>query len=310
MNNNPLVTVIIPCYNVSNYVEKAIRSILQQTYQNLEVLIINDASTDDTLSKIKTVTDKRIRIIDFEKNTQKVGAVNVVLKQAKGDLITFQDADDWSEPNRIEEQVNQFLKHPNLGICFTGYRFAGKKTFVPERIAVSDAELKDEFLDFGRKKNKTFTATNCPSMMITSEVLNKTGGYHPYFAGRVAEDIQWVYRILKQFEGITVDKVLYNYSIREGSFTQVQFSGKNAKYAYSWHLLSKIIYKDIHENIDLLDPKNKGQLDEIELQACEEALISTISLLNETKKVYENSMSFKIGKCILSPLHFLKSFKR
>lgn len=310
MISNPLVSIIIPCYNVANYINKAIQSILQQSYIHLEVLIIDDASTDDTLTKIRTVTDPRVRIIHFEKNTLKVGAVNIVLQQAKGDLITFQDADDWSEISRIQQQVDEFLKNPSLGICFTNYRFVGKKTFVPKRIALSDAELKDEFLEFGHKKHSSFTATNCPSMMITREVLAKTGGYHPYFAGRVAEDIQWIYRILKDFEGVTVDKVLYNYTIREGSITQNQLLGTNAKYAYSWQLLSKIIRKDIYENLDILAPENAEALKELELQACEEALTDQIRINNSIREAYENSMSFNIGKKILTPLKMFHAIKR
>jgi glycosyltransferase involved in cell wall biosynthesis len=282
---------------------------LHQTYQNLEVLVINDGSTDDTLTQIKTLVDKRIRVIDFEKNTKKIGAVNIVLGQVKGDLITFQDADDWSESDRIEEQVNEFLKSSKIGICFTNYRFVGKTTSTPKRIALTSSELKDEFLKFGRKENKDFDATNCPSMMITAEVLRKTRGYHPYFAGRVAEDIHWIYRILKEFEGVTINKVLYNYSIREGSFTQNQLGGKNAKYAYSWQLLSKIIYKDVYENIDVLAEK-KEDLISLELEACEEALVEQIRLKNEIEKVYRDSTSYRIGKRVVGALTVLKGIKR
>ena len=67
-------------------------------------------------------------------NTKKVGAVNEILKKVKGDLICFQDADDWSEPSRIFEQVSQFEKNENLGICFTNFRNVGKKTWIPEKV--------------------------------------------------------------------------------------------------------------------------------------------------------------------------------
>src|SRR5665647_1346838 len=101
MENSYLVSVIIPCYNVSAYVKKAISSILDQTFTNLEILIIDDASTDDTLAQISSIKDERVRVIEFKVNTHKIGAVNDVLKKVNGDYITFQDADDWSEPTRI-----------------------------------------------------------------------------------------------------------------------------------------------------------------------------------------------------------------
>src|SRR5690348_8317289 len=180
MENEPLVSVIIPCYNVSPYVEKAIRSILDQTYSNLEIFIIDDASTDDTLQKIQSFKDNRIIIKQYTTNTQKIGAVNDVLKEAKGDFIAFQDADDWSESARIEKQVNQFLKNKKLGICFTRYKYFGEKESVPGKVALTNDELKDEFLSFGSKKNKDLEATVCGTMMISAAALQLTKGYHNY----------------------------------------------------------------------------------------------------------------------------------
>ncbi|MCW3111774.1 MAG: family 2 glycosyl transferase [Segetibacter sp.] len=304
--NSPLVSVVIPCYNVSAHVQKAVGSILTQTYTNLEIWIIDDASTDDTLSKINGFTDNRIRVIHYEENTRKVGAVNDVLKKVNGDFICFQDSDDWSEPERISLQLEQFDNDCRVGICFTNYRYVGMKKRSAGRIALSDQELRKEFIEFGNNRNFSFDPTVCPTMMISRDAVQRTGGYHPYFAGKVAEDIHWVYRILKDFKGITLDHVLYNYNLREGSFTHLQFSGKNAKYAYSWQLLSKIIYKDIYENIDVLSAENLGLLKELELQSCEEALLYNIQILNEIKFVYENSMSFKLGKSLLMPFTYLK----
>ena len=119
-------------------------------------------------------------------------------------------------------------------------------------------------------------------MMISRAALEATGGYHPYFAGRVAEDIQWVYRVLKDFKGVTVDEILYNYSLRSGSFSAMQGEGINAKYAYSWQLLAKIIHKDIKEGIDVLKPEHSEMLNQLELEACEEALCQKIKELNRS----------------------------
>ncbi len=300
-----LISVIIPCYNVSLYVEKAVNSILSQSHTNLEIWIIDDGSTDDTLRKIKGIRDERIKIIDFKENTQKVGAVNEVLQQVNGDYIAFQDADDWSEPDRIQEQLHEFESDPELGVCFTGYRYIGKTASLPQKISVTDKELKTEFLDFFKNDLKR-DSTVCPTMMISRAALQKTKGYHPYFAGRVAEDIQWIYRILKDFKGVTINKPLYNYRMRQGSFTQIKYSGKNAKYAYSWQLLSKIIHKDVYEGIDVLASENKDLLQQLELEACEEALEQTIQLLNETRSAYENSTTFKAGKLLLKPFRGIK----
>jgi len=305
-HNLPLVSVIIPCFNVEKYVEKAITSILNQTYKNLEICVIDDASTDDTLQKIKSFEDQKIKVIALKENTQKIGAVNEVLKKVQGDYIAFQDADDWSEPNRIEKQLKEFFNDEQLGICFTNYKCIGAQTSLENKISLTNEELRDEFLNF-YKKDSFMQPTVCGTMMISRAALQKTKGYHSYFSGRVAEDIQWVYRILKDFKGIAIDKPLYNYRQRDRSFTQIQSTGTNAKYAYSWQLLSKIIHKDVYEGIDVLAPENKELLNKLELEACEDALVQTTQLLNETRSLYENSTSFRLGKLLLKPFHALKN---
>jgi glycosyltransferase involved in cell wall biosynthesis len=102
MESAPIISVVIPCYNVSLYVEKAVHSILNQSYKNLEIWLIDDGSTDNTLQKINAIKDERIKVVAFKENTQKVGAVNEVLHKVNGDYIAFQDADDWSESGRFQ----------------------------------------------------------------------------------------------------------------------------------------------------------------------------------------------------------------
>lgn len=310
-NQSPLVSVIIPCYNVADWVEKAIRSVLHQTYQNLEVWVIDDASADETLEKIKGFTDPRINLLACDENTKKVGAVNEVLKKVRGEYICFQDADDWSEPGRVAEQLKAFARDPQLGICFTNYGYiGGAKKNKPGKIAMSNEELRKEFLDFYKDRNFFESPTNCPTMMISRAALEKTGGYSPYFAGRVAEDIQWIYRIIKEFKAITLPQVLYHYNLRPGSFTAQQVAGLSARYAYSWELLSRIIHKDVNENKDLLAPGNEEYLKAVELEACEAALLEAIKERNSLQRAYEESTSFRVGKIILAPLRILRSFKK
>jgi len=300
-----LVSVIIPCYNVEPYVSRAIQSIINQTYTNIEIWIIDDGSTDDTLDKIAYFTDTRISLVKSKQNTKKIGAVNDVLKKVNGDFICFQDADDWSEPTRIEKQVDQFLEIRELGICFTAYKNYGDRVNTAFPIALSNEDLRDEFIDFGNKRNNHFHATCCPSMMISKDVLNDCPGYNHYFTARVGEDIHWIYRILKKYQGLTVNEHLYNYTVRKDSLTGNQFMGNNPKAAYAWELLEKIIKKDIYEGIDLLSDSNSKLLSSIELESCEEALIKTILQKNKIITMYKSSSSMLIGKSILAPFHFI-----
>lgn len=120
INMLPLVSVIIPCYNVERYAEKAIRSIMNQTYMNIEIICINDGSTDGTLSILKKLKaeDNRITIIDNDVNLKLIKSLNLAISSAKGEYIARMDADDISMPTRIEKQL-QFLIDNKIDLCCT-----------------------------------------------------------------------------------------------------------------------------------------------------------------------------------------------
>lgn len=117
--NMPLVSVVIPVYNYSAYVAKAIDSMLSQTYQNFELIIVNDASTDNSLEIIKSYQkqySKKIKIINLLKNLNCGGdaCANEGLKIAQGKYIARMDADDVALPTRLEKQVRFLEKHQNI----------------------------------------------------------------------------------------------------------------------------------------------------------------------------------------------------
>lgn len=307
MKSTPLISVIIPCFNVEEHIQKAISSIISQSYKNLEIWVVDDASSDDTLNRINEIKDERIKVLAFKENTQKIGAVNEVLKKVTGDYIAFQDGDDWSEPSRIEKQLAAFKNDPNLGICFTAYNKVGEKIINSGQISSTDSELKDEFLFFGNRKMTHLNPTVCATMLISKQVVEEIDGYHPYFKGRVGEDIYWVHKILRKFNGVCINEPLYNYLQRNDSLTGLQLSGLNPKAAYSWQLLEMIINKSIAENMDVLDEENSDLLRRMELEACEVALADAIKRNIDLKNSYENSRSYRIGRKLVSIFSFLKS---
>ncbi|MBW7846175.1 MAG: glycosyltransferase family 2 protein, partial [Bacteroidia bacterium] len=94
MQNNSLVSVVMPVYNAAPYLQKAVESILSQTYQNIELIIIDDGSTDDSMAFIRNYKDKRIQRIEFNENKGIVEALNTGMQAAKGEFIARMDADD------------------------------------------------------------------------------------------------------------------------------------------------------------------------------------------------------------------------
>ena len=121
-NRKPLVTVLIPVYNRPEII-KTVKSILDQTYTNLEVLIVDNASTDSTVETIKKIVDKRIRLIINEKNMGQTYSLNRGLKEAKGKYIARIDSDDIALPRRIEKQVSFLEENPDYVLVGSWVRF-------------------------------------------------------------------------------------------------------------------------------------------------------------------------------------------
>lgn len=107
VTDGPLVTVIMPAWNSENTVNKAAQSILNQTWRNLELLIVDDASTDSTWDVLQNIanSDVRVKIIRNEVNVGPYVSKNIALMQAKGEWITGHDADDWAHPNRLKDHI-------------------------------------------------------------------------------------------------------------------------------------------------------------------------------------------------------------
>lgn len=100
-----MISVIVPAYNAEKYIKKCIKSILNQTYSNFEIIIVNDGSTDNTLNIINEFNDKRIRIIN-QKNGGVSNAKNTALDIIKGDYVTFVDSDDTIPKDALEILIN------------------------------------------------------------------------------------------------------------------------------------------------------------------------------------------------------------
>ncbi|WP_273804031.1 glycosyltransferase [Providencia rettgeri] len=115
MNNNELVSIILPVYNAEKFIFEAIDSIIRQTYKNLQIIIINDGSTDNSLHIINSFNDERILIVTRE-NKGLISTLNEGLLLSKGNYIARMDADDIARDDRIEIQLNFLKENKNVGI--------------------------------------------------------------------------------------------------------------------------------------------------------------------------------------------------
>ena len=138
------VTVLMPTYNVAPWVEEAIQSVLNQTYRDFELLVVDDASTDDTLDRVRVIDDPRIRIASFPNNVGLAENLNRGLDIIDTELVARMDGDDIAEPDWLETGIHVLDTMPDVGICSFGFQFFGAKTSLvrfPEHNEDSKAQM-------------------------------------------------------------------------------------------------------------------------------------------------------------------------
>lgn len=123
MENTDLISIIMPSYNCGKYVEETIRSVQAQTYQNWEIIFMDDCSTDDTIARVSALRNEEPRIKLFQNKYNSGAAVsrNNALRESKGRWIAFLDSDDLWEPTKLEKQV-KFMEENGYTFSYTGYQ--------------------------------------------------------------------------------------------------------------------------------------------------------------------------------------------
>lgn len=160
------VTVFMPVYNAEKYLSDAIESILNQTYEHFEFLIIDDGSTDASIKIIESYKDKRIRLVKNEKNRGLPYTRNLGLKLAKGDYIALMDSDDISYEQRLEKQVKYLNENPEIDVLSTGIDYLyGKKI-----MTMKSYERNDEVL---RIMLMFYNVINNPTVMLRRDFIIK-----------------------------------------------------------------------------------------------------------------------------------------
>jgi glycosyltransferase involved in cell wall biosynthesis len=145
----PLVSVIIPTYNRVATIIRAIESVLNQTYRNLELIVVDDNSTDGTKELVEErVSDKRLKYIKLSKNLGGGGARNRGINEAQGDYIAFQDSDDKWLTNKLEKQMQVFQNKPNIDVVFCQMKriLGDYSTVYPKRNPTATTNLLTTFL--------------------------------------------------------------------------------------------------------------------------------------------------------------------
>ena len=231
-----LVSIVVPVYNAEKFIDETISTVLDQTYTNFELLLVNDCSIDNSEKLIKKyLKDDRIKLINNEINSRAAISRNNGIKAAKGRYICFLDADDKWDKTKLEKQI-KFMNEKDCEFSFTSYEFAdencipnGKKVIVPETITYN-----------GALKNTTIWTS---TVMFDMTKLSKEDIYMPDVK---SEDTACWWSILKKIDkAYGLQDILSFYRRTEGTLSSNKFEAIKR----IWNLYRNVEHLNIFKSI-------------------------------------------------------------
>ncbi len=305
--SNPLVSVVLSVYNGEKYLDEAIESILNQSYENFEFIIIDDGSSDKSLEIIRSYDDKRIVVISRE-NRGLVSSLNEGIEIAKGRYIARMDADDISLATRIEEQVIFMERNSDVGICGTGVIGFGEEIKeTPWLLSETDKTIKTELL-----------FSSCfahPTVMIRRELMIKNElFYDEKFLH--AEDFELWTRMAKYTKFANLKMPLLKYRIVQNSITREANIDEENRYR-----VIKSIFKFYLKRLNIQNSEEENRLhfnlsenirirdNKLEFSSLE-SYFSKIIEANNREKIFDNLELKKVlGKKWFWNVYYKKSIK-
>lgn len=273
---NELVSIVIPVYNDAQYIEQAVDSALNQTYSNVEVIVVDDGSNQETKDVLKRIESKITKLITQENKGQST-ARNVGIREAKGEYILVLDSDDFFESTFCEKAIPMFLKNNLVKIvtcqAYRLYLDGAKDIFIPSGGSITNFIFYNDALG---------------TSMFKKEEWQLCGGYDESMRTGF-EDWDFFIRLL-QNGGVAnvIQEPLYNYRIRNNSTTE---RANKKKY----ELLKNIYLK--HQEL------YKANFDSFVIHILSRIEREEIEKLKNLQRI-----EYKIGVIILKPFRWVKSF--
>lgn len=211
-----MFTVVIPLYNKEQYIVETIHSVLKQTFKEFELLVINDGSTDNSLKRLKSIEDDRLKIIN--QTNQGVGAArNAGFQNAKFDWIAFLDADDYWSPVHLNELYKVIQKYPSSGMVATQNKIVDIKS--RDHIVTNHKEnYKIRRIDYFAEAAKKLTIVHSSSVAIKKQVYESIGGFSNHTMG---EDLEYWARAALAFDVAISEKPTSYYCIGTGGASEL-----------------------------------------------------------------------------------------
>lgn len=248
---SPLVSIMLPCYNCEEYVEEAVRSIINQTYQKLEILCTDDCSKDNTYEILERIarTDSRIILQRHKENRGIVDTLNEMIELASGEYIGRMDADDISMPNRIEKQVAFLINNPEIDICGTQARIIDETGRVFSRTILPETEEEHRaFLPY-------FSTVSHPTVLARREFY-KQNYYDKEFLH--AEDYEmWLRAVFAEKRKIcNIPELLLDYRVNSKSVSSNNSEVQRRMSATAVQKYCNDMVEDMEAHLELFFLKN------------------------------------------------------
>ncbi len=240
-----LVSIVMAVYNGEKHLNESINSLLSQTYSNIEIIIVDDGSTDETQSILNKLKDKRIKVIHLKENSGAAHALNRGIKNAKGSWIAINDADDISYPNRIEEQVNYLKENPDLVGIGTLVEFISESPKLSKKDLKIGQSRKNYFCTREQIREQMIYGSPVihSSMLFSKDIFWEVGGYNSEYKISYDHDL-WL-KFLEKGDVEKVPKILLKYRINEDSLAHRDYSVTTNEIQLT---SSKAIYRLVKQN--------------------------------------------------------------
>lgn len=223
----PTISVVIPLFNKEKYVGRAIDSVLSQTFQDFEVVVVNDGSTDNSPEIVRGCNDHRIRLVDQE-NKGVASARNRGVTESKSDLIAFLDADDEWLPNFLETILGLVERFPDAGLYATGYRLLKSDKHAYRNITIKGGcEKCGCYFDLSRKKY----FISASSVAIRRSVFDRVGGFRVGYVSGDDMDMWFRIGLWYKFALSPTICTLYHYYISDNAHRTKLLSAVSPLYA-------------------------------------------------------------------------------
>lgn len=233
-----LVSIIMPLYNAETYVASAIESVLAQRYKCWELIIVDDCSTDRSVSIVEQYLDPRIRLIRNESNTGAAGARNLAIEAAKGRWIAFLDSDDLWRKDKLELQLS-FMEEKGAALSFTAYNVVDSNC---SHITVFSPRKDRYSYDMILRHN----SLGCSTVIYDTSFLGKV--YMPLEAVKREDQACWLSILKTGVDAFCLKECLTEYRINSGSVSH----NKASMIKYQWNVYRSVEKLSIIRSVECM----------------------------------------------------------